>query len=266
MIHPDTVDQALGQPSGDLGVGSVENRRVLLTKSGQRRDGEEPAVAADAVTPAGQPVVLPVVHHRSGCPVVGGSRGEGEGHGVTAQCAAVHQQGSAVVVAAQHRQQDASLGIGRPVDVEEPGIRRGAAVRQDVPPPGIVMGLVDGEVVGHDVDDQAHAAGAGGAGQRCQSFGAAQGGRYGCRVGDVVAVFGAWYGGEHRRQIQMTDAQIVQIVDQPFGITEGENSSRPTACSTAQLQSVGGQHRLRHGCRVPARRIFEARRRRVRPP
>ncbi len=33
-----------------------------------------------------------------------------------------------------------------------------AAVLQNVPPPRVLLGVVDADVIGHDVDDQAHAA------------------------------------------------------------------------------------------------------------
>ena len=49
-----------------LDVGGVEDRAVLLAQPGQRGDREEPPVAAHAVAPADQPVVLTVVHLGAG--------------------------------------------------------------------------------------------------------------------------------------------------------------------------------------------------------
>ena len=49
MIDPNSVDEPLGEPSGNLGMRRVEDRRILLAQAGQRGDREEAPVAAHPV-------------------------------------------------------------------------------------------------------------------------------------------------------------------------------------------------------------------------
>ena len=75
VVDPDAVDQILLAPAGHLGVGGVEDRRVLLAQPGQPGHGEEPPVAQERLPPVDQPVVLAVVHLLRGpAPGAGGHR------------------------------------------------------------------------------------------------------------------------------------------------------------------------------------------------
>jgi hypothetical protein len=103
-------------------------------------------------------------------------------------------------------------------------------VSQYVPPPRVLLGVVYPDVVGHDVDDQAHSAGARGSRQLRQTVGAAKLWRHRRRVGDVVPMARPVRGGHDRRQVEMRHPQVVQIVEQVLGVGEGEAKSagRPT--------------------------------------
>ncbi len=238
MIDAHPVDQPLVEPALDLDVAGVEHLRVLLAQTRQRGDREEPPIAAHIVPPAHQPVVLTVVYLRAAAP---GSAGrDGEAQVAQRQRVAIDGQRRDVLVGAEDGQHDAPVGVQIPVDVEEFGEPRVPAVPQHVPPPGIQLGLLDPDVVGHDVDQQAHAAGPGRPRQRGQRLGPAEFGGHRRRVGDVVAVGGTAYRGEQRRQVDMADAQVVEVVEEIQRIGQGE----PVA---AQLQTVGGQHRPGRG-------------------
>ena len=67
---------------------------------------------------------------------------------------------------------------------------RTSAVLEHVPPPRVLLGFVDADVIGHDVDDQAHPAGPRRSRQPRQPLGAAELGRDGGGIGDVVTVRG----------------------------------------------------------------------------
>ena len=92
-----------------------------------------------------------------------------------------------VEFAAEHRQHDAAVAVGR-VDVEGLGAPRGAAVGEHVPPPRVLHRRGDTLVVRHDVDQRAEACRAGRGREPGQALGAAARGIHPRRVDDVVAV------------------------------------------------------------------------------
>ena len=92
--------------------------------------------------------------------------------------------------------------------------------------------IVDADVVGHDVDDQPQAASAGGARQAGQPVGTTQFRRDGRRIGHVVAVCRSARRGEDGGQVEVSDAELVEIGQQVLGVGEGE---RLATSWTAQL-------------------------------
>src|SRR4051794_35605960 len=134
-------------------MGGIENGAVLLPQPGQRGDREEPTVAAYPAAPADEAVMLTVVHLAAGaraCP-----RRNGITEVAEAQYVAVHHEVVDIIVRTQNRQYDSAV-VQRPVDIEERGESRVATVFEDVPPIFVLLGRVDAEVVGNDVDDQTH--------------------------------------------------------------------------------------------------------------
>jgi hypothetical protein len=151
-----------------------------------------------------------------------GTGGDREGQVAESQHVPVDRQVGDVVVGTQHRQDDSAVGVGGPVDVEERGERRVPAVAQDTPPPRVVLGCRHPDMVGHDVDDQSEPACLGRLGQSGQAVLAAEFGRDGGGVGDVVPVGRGRCGGEDGGQVQMADTQPVEVVEQFLSIGERE--------------------------------------------
>ena len=113
----------------------------------------------------------------------------------------------------QKGQQDfiGQLGFGRvPVNIEMAGIVGTGPVLQHIPPPQ-VRGMGDAHVVGHDVDDQAHAALLQALGECGELFLRTDFGIEASVVGDVVAVHAAGMGHQKRGGVAVGDSQIVQI-------------------------------------------------------
>ena len=238
MIDPDAVDQALAEPAAYLDVGRVEHLAVLLAQPGQRRDRKEAPIPAHPVSPADQLVVLAVVHLRSGALPGAGTDRELQiaepQHGSV--LSPVHHQVRDVGVGSQHRQQDSSVWVDTPVDVEIAGVLRLTPVRQHVPPPPVLSRCVDADVVGHDVDDDAEAGGVGGGDQAGEALRAAEFSRHRGRVGDVITVSRAFGGGEDGGQVEVGDTEFGEVIHQLLGVGEGE---RLTAGRAPHLQPVG---------------------------
>lgn len=140
-----------------------------------------------------------------GEPVDAGGRVEGDAMLVVAEHEAMRglvgdgevaaAQGLAVAFA-EHRQKDAIAGFGPgrvPVDVEPGGMARGLSVAEHVGPPGVADG--SSHVIGHDVDEQADAMGAGGGGERAKVGEGAEARVETGGIGDVVAMGAARAGG-----------------------------------------------------------------------
>ena len=122
----------------------------------------------------------------------------------------------AAVLLAQHRQQHllVQLGLGRvPVDVEEGGEGRAAAVLQHVVPP-VVVRAGDAHVVGDDVHDQPHVPLLQRGGQRVEVAVGADLRVQPRMVDDVVAVFAPRAGDQERGRVDVGDPQRVEVVDQ----------------------------------------------------
>src|SRR4051812_39392879 len=142
-------------------------------------------------------------------------------------------EGGAVVVA-KDREQDLTtqllVACGSPVDVEERRVGRGAAVLQHVVPQGVVA--ADAHVVGHDIEELAHAV----VSERlyqppvilfASEFGVQRG-----WVDDVVAVRATGPGFQVRRGVEIADSKLGQVWHEIRRLREGE--------VTVKLQPVCG--------------------------
>ena len=135
MIDPNSVDEPLGEPSGNLGMRRVEDRRILLAQAGQRGDREEAPVAAPRC--ASRPGGSAGGRARHGRRRPGSrARRDRKPHPVEGQVIAVDGESLQVLGASEHRQHVA-LRVGGEVDVEEGRVVRVPAVPQNVPPPGL---------------------------------------------------------------------------------------------------------------------------------
>lgn len=215
VVDADAVDLPVGGPAQDQLVGGGEHRRVLHAQPGQAGNGKEPAVRQLGVTPTpgDQLVVLPVVHLPRAA--VAGAVGDREAVLVVAQLP-VDQlevvQGRRVV--GQHRQQQPAPV---PVDVKPVGVRRVAPPAQHVPPGRVGRRHRDTGVVGHDVDDQPELLVAQRAQQPLPSGLTAQLGVDRPVVDHVVAVRGAGGGGQQRGAVEVADAEVGEVVEDPGG-------------------------------------------------
>ena len=123
----------------------------------------------------------------------------------------------------QYRQQHFVVHLffqRRPVNVEVAGEFRSLAVFQNILPPLVVV--ADADVIGHQVEDQAHAALFQRARQTAQIPFAAQLRIKLIVVGDVVAMRASGARLQDGRDIKMGDAQGVQIRQQPLRIGKAE--------------------------------------------
>src|SRR5207244_13227571 len=108
-----------------------------------------------------------------------------------------------------------------PIDVEEIGVRRRLPVLQYIVPPR-VRGRVESHVVGHKIEDQAHAPVAESGGESVEILVGSQFLIERVMVADVVPVLASRGGLEQRRDVAVCDAKRLQIRDNTFGIAEAE--------------------------------------------
>ena len=205
MVDADPVDQVLGEPPSDLGMAGVEHGAVLLAQPRERGDREEPPVAACAIAPAGQLVVLPVVHFGAGAGA--GARQDRvlqvtePQHGRVDS--AFDNEVGHIVVRAQNGQHDSTVGVQVPVDIKVRRVLGIPAVGQHIPPPPVLPGHVDADVVGHDINDDAQPGCACRVRELLETVCPAEFRGHRGGIGDVVAVAGALARGEDRGQVQM---------------------------------------------------------------
>ena len=164
VVDPEPVDEALGEPAADLDVGGGEDVRELDAYAGQGVHREEAAVVELGVgpPPADQLVVLPGMRPRRPAVTVGPSRARsgsaGRGSAARRRPPAGGRSGRRRRARRRRRGRAPDPPVAEvPVDVEGLGVRRLAAVPQHVPPPGVLRRRRDPDVVGHDVDQHAHA-------------------------------------------------------------------------------------------------------------
>ena len=189
------------------------------------------------------PRILPRVD-RKAVPVVpdrelAGGRVEGE-----LELAALQHE--TVVVGQDRHEHAAGHGLVErpPVDVEESGVPRGRSVLQHVEPPRVV-GAHDPHVIGHHVDHEAHAVLVQGRDQPVESLAAAELGIERAVVDDVVAVHAPRARAQHRRAVEVADAEAREV---------GHDARRIGECELAmELNAIGCARDPRQG-RRPRRR------------
>ena len=141
----------------------------------------------------------------------------------------------------QHPTPKLALG-GPPVDVEPPREGRGRPVSQDILPRGVLRR--GGHVVGDDIEHDAHAPCGEIPVQRLEVGLGAQLGIERVRIDDIVAVGAAPPRAEHRRAMEMADAQPAQV--------RNELADPGQRKAGVELQPVGGAE-LGHGLNAAPR-------------
>ena len=152
------------------------------------------------------------------------------------------------VVPAEDRQQKAPAAA-LPVDVEELGVLRRAALREHVLPPGVVA-VQHAQVVRHDVHHEAHAVAAQRVEQPAQVGLGADLRIDLAVVDDVVAVHAAWARLEKRRRVHVAHAEPGEVRHQSGRVRKAE--------ALVELEAVRGES-VRGGscwspCTVPGAR------------
>ncbi|MCY1396374.1 hypothetical protein D9M71_113440 [compost metagenome] len=192
-------------------------RLALVLQCGKARTHfTEPGIAADAEN-------VYVVHRADGEAVIVVLDVERTALDIQVQRQVAGLQ-DAAIVAGQEWQQQLALqqGVGGvPFDVEEFGIGAAPTPFEQVQPPGVVH-ATHGHVVGHDIEDQAHAVQAQRGHQAFEGRFAAKLRVDAGRVHHIVAMHRARPRLEQRRGIEMADAQCGEVRHQRHGIVQGE--------------------------------------------
>ena len=185
----------------------LEYHRVFLADASQTVDAEESTVANNPVLPVHQAIGLAIMYFLRGA--VFGARAHRECIVVVAQkwlvARGVELQLVDIFRGAQNRQPHLAVGtvVLVPVDVEVWLELRILAIGQNVPPPGIELGLLNTEVVRYQVDNDAQTGLVRHLRELLQLFHAAELRVHRRRIDDIVAMVRLRYGGEDRRQIQV---------------------------------------------------------------
>ncbi len=208
VVDPEPVHQALAEPAEDLGVGLVKDLREFHPDAGQAVDGEEPAVVQVVVgpAPAHQLVVLPVMDRAGVIPVGVASLSQREPVVVVAEFAVLDLQRVNVRVLPQHGDPDPAAAKV-PVDVERLGVVGLPALLEQGPPPRVLGGGGDADMVRDDVDEHPHSRFPGGSRRGGQAFRPAAVGVDRGGVGDVVAVVRTLLRRQDRREVDPVHAE-----------------------------------------------------------
>ncbi len=155
------------------------------------------------------------------------------------------RQDDAVVVPEDGKQHPAPQPRlrGHPVDVEVVAVGRRPAPLEDVQPPGVVR-LADPHVVGNEIENQPHRAGAQGIAEAYEVVPVADLRVESVVIGDVVAVLAAGARLQEGRGIDVADAERVEIGNGVEGVPEREVGT--------QLEAIG-RARERQPARCPRR-------------
>ena len=237
VIDSQGIDRSRAQQIEDELVGAGEHLGILHADRGEGSDVEEAPVVRLRVAdlPVGEPIVLAVDEHvhRQGL----GSLGDGEDMVEVAQhplLAALGLGGHDHAVQhellvgehladarAEYRHEDGRIDG----HVEPGGVGGVRAVAQDGPQRQVVpRGCGHGHVIGHDVQDQAHARRMDVGGEALEPRAPAHDFTDTCVVDDVVAVRRSRGGGEHGGQVDIGDTQVLQVGHQIAGVVEGEGA------------------------------------------
>ena len=257
VVDAEAVDDTPSVQVEQQRMGGVEDRVVLDPHRHQGVDVEEPSVGQHVVlvVPGGEQVRLPVEHlrdvalrgsaDREDVVVVAQDRLSGRSAGgVDGQVAGLDRLSRRL---AEQRQREPPADVV-PVDVEPVRGRSLATAAQHLPQRGVqVQGCHQRHVVGHHVDDDAEPVRVRLVGQAHQRVLAAEVPADPGVVDDVVAVPGTGRGLQHRRQVQVRDAEPAQVRHERPGIVETE--------PLVQLQAVRPRRRrpLSHDAAAPAR-------------
>ena len=241
VIHANTVDDARGDELVEDAVRVFKDHRIFLPHTRETVDAEETAIVDDAIAPEHELVVLPVVDLLRGAAF--GTRTDGEAVLVVDQLVALDGEGRHVILAAEHGQsQPASCTVVvGPVDVEVRGKFGVLPILQHVPPPGVELGNIHSDVVGHDIEQDLHAGFVDSVGQLSEPFHAAQFGIDGGRISDVIAVGGFRRCRHDGGQVQVAHPELLEVFHLLSGIGEGKRLRRVGGWA-AKLQTVGGRH------------------------
>jgi hypothetical protein len=157
------------------------------------------------------------------------------------QLAALEHPAVGVAEHRQHHLARQPRGQRVPVDVEVARVARGHAVLEHVGPPGVVVAQHP-HVIGHQVDQLAHAVGLQRLRQALERGQAAELGIDLVVGHDVVAVHAAGAGAVDRRAVDVADAQPREVGHDAGGVVEAE--------AAVQLQPVGGARQAGAGRRA----------------
>ena len=203
VVDAQPVDEVLLEPATDLDVRGREHLGHLDPDTGEGGDGEEAAVVEVGVTatPADQLVVLL------------GQRGGPGSHRkavlVVADDIAVDLDRALVVITEHGQQHLAEAEL--PVDVEGLRVHGSGPVLEEVPPPRVCRRGGHPDVVGHDVDEDAHAETSGLGRQGRKTCGATTRVVHPVERDHVVAVGAAGLSGQQGREIDPVDPEFVQV-------------------------------------------------------
>ncbi len=237
VVDAQAVEGAVAHEVDHEAVGGVEDLGILDAERDEGADVEEAAVVELLVgdAPVGEAVVLLGDEGVEGERFGAGADGEdvvvvaedgdlaafleaGDGHRVERELAGGEDGADAL---AEDGHED-GVAAG-PVDVEP--VREGGvgALGEHGPEGAVVVdGRRDGHVVGDEVRDEAHVALVGGFGEGAEAFCPAEDGGDVGVVDDVVEVGGAGGGAEDGAQVEVGDAQGLEIREAGGGVGEGE--------------------------------------------
>jgi hypothetical protein len=199
VVDPQAVREPLAEPAHHFLMCLVEDGGELHADAGERVHRKEAAVVQLVVRapPAHQLVVLPGVDVAWGVAFGVAAVGQREAVIVVPELPVLDFELVQVIVAAEDREPDAPPAKV-PVDVERFRVTGLAPLFEQRPPPGVLHWRGHADVVGHDVDQHAHAGGSGRLGDGGQALRAAALGVDGGGIGDVVPVVGALLGSQDR--------------------------------------------------------------------
>jgi hypothetical protein len=151
----------------------------------------------------------------------------------------------AAVVVTEHGQEDGGGKTGRggvPSDVEGRCKTRAGAAGEKIPPPAVAA-AGDGHVVGDDIKDNAQTCACSGSYQPAPCRFPSQLGAHSGVIDDVIAMRRARCGLQEGREVEMADAQVLQI--RYDGRSPVQTQIRP------QLEPVGASYRSLSRCFCP---------------
>ncbi len=253
VVDSESVGETLVDPADDLRMRLIEDPRHLDPDAGEGVHREEAAVVEFRIRPppVHQLVVLPRVHGGGIRVVVCGARCDREAILVVAEFT-IHDLELGLVLVAEYGNPHLAAAE-LPVHVERLCILRVTTMRQQVPPPEALHRCRHSHMVGHDVDEHAHAELACRSGCLGEPLRAAAHVVDPRVVGHVVPVIRSLLRLQQRREIQPVGSEVVDVVRDRRCFREGK--------SLPDLKAVGGDrdaHQLASAWGFFARERFGA--------